>query len=143
MADNYDAYDFQGGSSGGSNVWADDFYYATGAGQSWGNVATPAYAPTYFGDAVEAARFNQYTPNAGQNDTRPWYERVAEYGLGRYIDNRLGPGEVYRSNNPATFAGQNGRTYTNVPVQSGATAQSGSGVLMLAAAAVAALLLIK
>lgn len=140
----YDAYDFQGGGSGGSTVWADDFYYATGAGQSWGNVATPAYAPTYFGDQVEAARFNQYTPRAGQNDTRPWYERVAEYGLGRYIDNRLGPGEVVRSNNPGTFAGQNGRTYTNVPVQSGAAAAGGmpSG-LLLVAAAVAAFLLIK
>ncbi|MFY7941014.1 MAG: hypothetical protein ACOVOX_08910 [Burkholderiaceae bacterium] len=139
----YDAYDFQGGGSGNSTVWADDFYYATGAGQSWGNVATPAYAPTFFGDQVESARFNQFTPRAGQNDARPWWERVAEYGLGRYIDNRLGPAEVNNTNRPGTFAGQNGRTYTNVPVQSGAAAQGGPSVLLLAAAAVAALVLLK
>lgn len=111
-------------------------------GNSWGNVATPGYSPSYFSDAVDAARFEQFTP-AVQGDTRAWYERVAEYGLGRYIDNRWGPSEVIRSNNPATFAGQNGRTYTNVPVQGGAAQGGGTNLLLIGAVAVAALLLLK
>lgn len=110
-------------------------------GQSWGNVATPGYFGTFYGDAVEQQRFDGFTPSAGANDSRPWYERVAEYGLGRYIDNRLGPTEVNRTNVPGTFAGQNGRTYTNVPVQGGQ--MSGSNMLVIGAAAIAALLLLK
>lgn len=143
-----DDYGFQS-SFDNPNTFMDGVFYGEpvpniiGGGSVYGNVAVSQYQPTYFGDQVEAARFDQFTPRAGPNDTRPWYERVAEYGLGRYIDNRLGPSEVYRSNNPATFAGQNGRTYTNVPVQGGANAAGGTNFLVIGAAVVAAFLLLK
>ncbi|MFM2450798.1 MAG: hypothetical protein RIS44_3248 [Pseudomonadota bacterium] len=138
-----DAYGFQS-SFYNPGTFADGVSYGEsapnviGGGAVWGNVATPGYSPTFFGDTVESTRFDQFTPRAGQNDQRPWWERVAEYGLGRYIDNKWGPTAVNQTSQPGTFAGQNGRTYTNVPVQSGAAAAGMPNGLLLAAAAVAA-----
>lgn len=151
-----DLYSF--GSTGSSGLQArndtaygaigatDTDYGSIGGGVVYGNSAQPSgsYGLTFATDVVESARFDAFTPRAGANDNRPWYERVAEYGLGRYIDNQWGPTAANNTSQPGTFAGQNGRTYTNVPVQS-QSVQAGGGFapLLIVAAVAAALLLMK
>lgn len=83
----------------------------------------------YAADVREAQKLDQYVPR-GDNDTRPWWERVAEYGLTRAIDSNFGPPPVNKTGVGATFAGQNGRTYqvgTTVPV----TQNNGGNLLPL------------
>ena len=88
----------------------------------------------YWTDAREAAKLDPYVPRPA-GDSRPWYERVAEYGLTRAIDANFGPQPVNKTGVPATFAGQNGRTYSTA---GGAPVQSQGSILpLLAAAAVA------
>lgn len=64
----------------------------------------------YAADYREAQKLDQYVPR-GENDTRPWWERVAEYGLTRAIDSNFGPPAVNKTGVGGTYAGQNGRTY--------------------------------
>lgn len=90
-------------------------------------------------DAREAAKLDPYVP-AAAGDTRPWWERVAEYGLTRAIDNQVGPSAPNKTSAPATFAGQNGKTYSQVGPQPGTGILAGSSsttVLLIAAAALA------
>jgi len=87
-------------------------------------------------DDREAAKLDSYVPRP-EGDDRPWYERVAEYGLTRAIDSNFGPKAVNKTGAAGTFAGQNGRTYSQLgangqPVQSG-----GSMLPLLLAGAVA------
>ena len=98
-------------------------------------------APTYWTDAREQNKLDIYSPGYG-TDPRPWYERVAEFGLTRAIDNHFGPAQTNKTAAPATFAGQNGRTYSQVgsPLQQ---PQGGMSWLPLVAAGVAAFLLLK
>lgn len=95
-------------------------------------------APGYWTDAREAAKLEAYVP-APNGDTRPWWERVAEYGLTRAIDNQFGPPAANKTTAPATFAGQNGKTYSQVGSTSGSASSSGGigQILVLAAAAFA------
>ena len=92
-------------------------------------------------DDREIAKLDSYVPKA-PGDTRPWWERVAEYGLTRAIDNQVGPPAQNKTTAPASFAGQNGRTYSQVgsPLQQ---PQGGMSWLPLVAAGVAAFLLLK
>lgn len=90
-------------------------------------------------DAREAAKLDQFVPSAA-GDTRPWWERVAEYGLTRAIDNQVGPAAPNKTSTPATFAGQNGKTYSQVGPQPGSGilgTSSNTTMLLIAAAAVA------
>ncbi len=97
-------------------------------------------SPAYYTDAREAAKLEAYVP-APNGDTRPWWERVAEYGLTRAIDNQFGPAQSNKTTAPATFAGQNGKTYSQVGTPtSAASSGSGIGPLLLAAAAAFAFL---
>ena len=91
-------------------------------------------SPAYWTDAREASKLDAYVA-APAGDTRPWYERVAEYGVTRAIDANFGPYATNKTNVPATFAGQNGRTYSQVgvPVQQ----QQGSILPLLVAGGVA------
>lgn len=73
---------------------------------------TPTFA--WFNDQREAAKMDPYVASTS-GDTRPWWERVAEYGVTRAIDNQFGPAQVNKTDMPATFAGQNGQTYSQVP----------------------------
>lgn len=72
------------------------------------------YTPAYYTDNAEAARLQQFAPD--RMSTRPWYEQVAQYGIMRAIDTHYGtntkPNQVPRGSLAPTFAGQNGRTYT-------------------------------
>lgn len=91
-------------------------------------------------DAREAEKLEGYVP-AAAGDTRPWYERVAEYGLTRAIDNQVGPAAPNKTTAPATFAGQDGRTYSQVSGTAAANSSSNYTMLLaLAAAAVVAVL---
>lgn len=90
----------------------------------------------YWTDAREANKLEAYTPRPA-GDTRPWYERVAEYGLTRAIDSNFGAPSVNKTQAGATYAGQNGRTYS--AVGSAQPAGSGGTNWMVIAAAVAAL----
>ncbi len=93
----------------------------------------------YWTDAREATKMDSFTPTAGAGDARPWYERVAEYGLSRAIDNHFGPTTADKSKAGATFAGQNGQTYSQIGAQGGAAGGSWLPVALLAAVAFFAL----
>ncbi len=103
-----------------------------------GNLFT---APGYWTDAFEANKVAPYVAQPS-GDNRPWWERVAEYGITRAIDNHLGPTSQNKTAAPATFAGQNGQTYSQVGTP---LAQGGGlgGLLPILAIGAAALLLIR
>lgn len=107
-------------------------------------VATPAAYGNFATDAREAAKLDQFVvrPNG---DNRPWWERVAEYGLTRAIDNQYGPVAPNKTGTAGTFAGQNGKTYVNPNDRArggaGAPAGDGNWLLLLLAAGVAFLAL--
>ena len=63
-------------------------------------------------DAREAAKLDAFVVKPA-GDTREWWERVAQYGLTRAIDNQYGPPPTNKTSTAGTFAGQNGKTYTN------------------------------
>lgn len=97
-------------------------------------------SPAYWTDAREEAKLNAFVP-APNGDARPWWDRVAEYGLTRAIDNQFGPAATNKTSTPATYAGQNGKTYSSAGTGSGAAAQSGGiGPLLVMAAAAFAFL---
>lgn len=64
-------------------------------------------------DLAEARKMSQYAPDDGSG--APWWQSVIRYGLVKAIDNTL-PGQqrtgIQGNTNPGTFAGQNGRTYS-------------------------------
>lgn len=72
-------------------------------------------SPNYWVDAREEAKLGAYA-GGPSGDTRPWYEKVAEYGITRAIDNHFGYPEANKTMVPASFAGQNGKTYSQVGV---------------------------
>lgn len=96
-------------------------------------------SPSYWTDAREADKLEAFTPRVN-GDARPWFERVAEFGLTRAIDNHFGPSAADKTKTPATFAGQNGRTYSAVGAQQG-QGQGGGILPLLALGAVAFLAL--
>lgn len=91
----------------------------------------------YSGDMREAMKLDAYVPRP-DGDTRPWYERVAEYGLTRAIDSNFGPPATNKTCAVGTFAGQNGQTYRIVGSSAvPATQQGGNMLPVILAAAVA------
>lgn len=92
-----------------STVWDDASNYALPS-DGLGGVTTGPYN-LYATDIREANKLDSFVA-APNGDTRPWYERVAEFGLTRAIDSHYGPTATLR-NGPATYAGQNGQTYAN------------------------------
>lgn len=97
-------------------------------------------SPSYWVDARESTKLDPYV--AGDNST-PWWERLAIYGVTRAIDNHIGPPEQNKTSAPATFAGQNGRTYSQVgsPLQAGGI--GGMGWLPLVAIGALAFLALR
>lgn len=85
-------------------------------------------------DEREARKLDPYVPRPA-GDSRPWYERVAEYGLTRAIDSNFGPPPSNKTGAAGTFAGQNGRTYSQVGSYNGAPPQQGGNWLPLVLAA--------
>ena len=74
-------------------------------------IPRPTYGPD---DQRDAAKMEPFTP-AARGDNSAWWERTIQYGLTKAIDNRFGPQNVQGNTNPGSFAGQNGRTYTQAP----------------------------
>jgi hypothetical protein len=95
-------------------------------------------------DQRESDKLDPYIPRP-DGDSRPWWERVAEYGLTRAIDSNFGPPAVNKTQTGGTFAGQNGLTYPiSGPTSSGRDASVGPGngtLVLVAVAALAAFLL--
>lgn len=88
--------------------------------------------PGYYTDSREAAKLDGFTARPA-GDNRPWYERVAEFGLSRAIDSHYGPQTLPTGSMSGTYAGQNGRTYVNGQQPAGGV--SGMGLLLLAGVA--------
>lgn len=95
---------------------------------SGGYTASPGYAT----DAAEASKMSQFYPSDA-----PWWESLAKYGVSRAIDSHYKNSTVDKTANPATFAGQNGKTYTTRSAIGGGAAGD-SGMVMIAVLAVVA-----
>jgi len=105
---------------------------------TWENDPAPAPAgySVFSTDAREAAKLDAFIARP-QGDNRPWWERVAEFGLSRAIDAHYGPAAVNKTGAPGTYAGQNGKTYVNGQGQG--AAGGGFGLLLLGGLALLAL----
>lgn len=94
------------------------------------------------GDIADARAMQPFSPDPSV----PWWQNLAAYGITRAIDNRFGPASVQGNTAPGSFAGQDGRTYTNSPSGHGGGATSASGGipswLMLAALGAVVLLVV-
>lgn len=80
----------------------------------WQN-ADQAEAPYLVGnDTAEWQKMQPYVTQA-QGEQAPWWQSVIKYGITKAVDNTF-PSQstgVRGNTNPGTFAGQNGRTYSN------------------------------
>ncbi len=107
----------------GSNVWQDD------------PLPAPLGTSVFNVDAAEQARMSQGYPQNGQS----WDTNAAFLGISRLIDTA---GRTYaavsRGSLPATYAGQNGKTYVNGQNPNGGG--GGLGPLLLLGAVAFALL---
>lgn len=97
------------------------------------------YNSTSATDAREEEKLAPFYPST----EKPWYEQLAMLGATRAIDAHFGPKAPDKSTAPATFAGQNGKTYTNDGASRAGGGMGGMNGLLLAGAAVAALLLLR
>lgn len=96
---------------------------------------TPGAATVYFAqDYAEANKLNQFYPQNGAS----WWENLAAYGATRAIDSHFAPSAVDKTAAGATYAGQNGRTYSAGAAQGAA---GGNGMLLLVLAGVALVVL--
>lgn len=80
-------------------------------------------SPSYWTDARESQKIAPYVPG---DSAVPWWQRVAEYGVTRAIDNHFGPAQTDKTAMGGTYAGQNGRTYSSVLGANGAPPSGGS-----------------
>lgn len=87
-------------------------------------------------DAREAAKLEPFVVRPAGDD-RPWWARVAEYGLTRAIDNQYGPQASNKTSVPGTYAGQNGKTYANPNDRSAGMSAPGSWLPLAIAAGLA------
>ncbi|ABM94801.1 hypothetical protein [Methylibium petroleiphilum] len=106
----------------------------------------PYYTQSLPGDWSDTAKMAPFQPAAAGSS---WWEGAIQYGLVRAIDNRFGPVNIAGNNQPGTFAGANGRTYTQAPNATGQTLLGGAlggGMgtwLLLGGVALAAFALLK
>lgn len=90
----------------------------------------------YNTDARESAKLDAFVPRPN-GDTRHWWDRVAEYGMTRAIDANFGPPAVNKTGAAGTFAGQNGRTYSQAGQNTQPNQGMGSMLPLILAGAVA------
>lgn len=64
----------------------------------------------YYSDELEASKLSQFYPVAQTGES--WWEGLAKYGVTRAIDSHFGPPAPNKTLAGATYAGQNGQTYT-------------------------------
>lgn len=84
-------------------------------------------------DATEASKMTQFYPQSG---TRPWWESLAQYGVSKAIDAHFAPSSPVNTSTPGTYAGQNGRTYTQGRAELGGEG-GGQNLLLIALAGLA------
>lgn len=97
------------------------------------------------GDVYDMAQMQPFSSAPSDSPGLSWWESAAQYGITRAIDNRFGPTNVGGNTAPGTYAGQNGRTYSNAPGSAGGAqaAGIGGGTLLLVAAGVLAFALLS
>jgi hypothetical protein len=131
--------------SGFDPSWAQD----PGSGYSIAPaIGLPAnMAPPMPGDMQDMAQMQPYAP-AG--NAMPWYQQAMMFGIGRAVDN-LSRTTVSGNTDPGSFAGYNGRTYSQIPQGQGGGAMNtasasarmtGSPLLLIGLAAVVAFALL-
>lgn len=64
------------------------------------------------GDITDTA---QVGPFVQTGNGEAWWEGLIKYGVTRAVDNRFGPQNVGGNTQTGSYAGQNGRTYSNAP----------------------------
>lgn len=83
-------------------------------------------------DATEAAKMTQFYPTAG---ARPWWESLAQYGVTKAIDAHYAQPPQVNTSTPGTYAGANGRTYTQG--RASIDGEGGQNLLLIALAGLA------
>lgn len=132
--------------SGFDPSWAQD----PGSGYSIAPaIGLPANtAPPLPGDMQDASQMQPYAP---LGNAMSWGEQAMLFGIGRAVDN-LSRTNVGGNTDPGSFAGYNGRTYSQIPQGQGGGATStakagmtvaGSPLLLIGLAVVAFVLLHK
>ena len=76
-------------------------------------------------DFQEASKLQEFYPQNG----KAWWENAASYGMTKAIDAAFGPKIAGSGGQQATYAGQDGRTYTNG--KTNAAKKSSDDLLML------------
>lgn len=98
------------------------------------------------GDQYDHLKMAPFVPVPAAAPAMAWWESLASYGVTRAIDNRFGPVNLGGNTSAGTFAGQNGRTYTNTTgagAQPAGAAGIGGSTLLLIAAGVLAIALLR
>jgi len=121
--------DIAGWSFGGLSTFGNDVDYTTAAPLQGGIVGWAT-------DRAEQARLGGGYPDNG----KPWYENFSALGATRLIDSAVRGYAVVKGSQAATYAGQNGLTYTN---GRGGALSLGGGLLPLLLIGGALLLLTK
>lgn len=101
---------------------------------AWVNDPVPAEAnwSVFSVDNQEQARMGAAYPDNGQ----PWDVNASILGVSRVIDTAARAYATVKGSTPATYAGQNGRTYVNGQPPGGAGASGGLLPVLLIGAAV-------
>jgi hypothetical protein len=95
-----------------TEVGSDGTIYATDTDGNAVSAVDRQNIVSYASDAREAQKMEPFTART-TGDNRPWYERVAEFGLSRAIDSHYQSTAIQKGSQATTYAGQDGRTYTN------------------------------
>jgi len=93
-----------------------------------------SYGYSMPGDLNDAAHMAPYVSNPANGASVGYWEGLIGYGITRAIDNRLGPVPIQGNMTPGSFAGQNGRSYSQNTqgrtVQQAAPQSGGLGLLL-------------
>ncbi len=81
---------------------------------------TPDMLP---GDVADTSQMRQFAPD----QSVPWWQGIATYGITRAIDNRFGPVQTQGNTTPGSGAGNSGRTYQIAPNNAGGRPVAPSG----------------
>lgn len=119
-----------------SDVWSRDV-----GSSKWVDDPTPAPAGinVFARDAVEQQRMGQAYPNNGQ----PWDWNAATLGVARLLDSGARAYATANGTYPATYAGQNGATFSAARTPQGFALNAGGGLLPILLIGAAVLLLMK
>lgn len=104
-----------------------------GAAIDYATGGEAAYTGELPGDVTDNRQMAPFQPGTGAG--MAWWESLIAYGATRAIDNRFAPVNVNGDTSPGSFAGSNGRTYSNGQDGPAAPGVSGGVLALLAGAA--------